>query len=1181
MSHEFRQFVGQYLRTPVDPRQEPWRSYRPFLPIQLGEYGIPGPGPDFLRIASELGRPDPMQAVAELYWRAAYDDSFALPTRFKQAIRPVSFVPGGTWGWPAQGPIRHHPVMVVGKHPGGDEITARKNLVGPAGAELQRILCDAGVDFSSWYVTNVVRHNHMNPNGGKLDLSWIKNCAPLLAFELQQVRPNFLLLLGAEAVQTVLGGKGKGRPAVSFAKARTQVTPIEIDLPDGTKHSIQVCACYHPSYVLRSPERTPELVEDIRKFARLLRGGGYEVVDQNVLHLVVDRESQLKNVVDYILKCPRNDAIAVDAEWHGDYPGEPGAYLRTVQFSWASGKAVIVRLHHAGGQPAFEGGIEAAVRQMSRLMKSTADRQVRIIGHNLIADMPWLISIGLDLRREFEVAAWPAGEHQDNCEPAWELTKTIGGFDTMIAAHAVEETQELKLEALCSNRLGLHRYDKKLQEWKAAELRRRNLKEDELEGYGECPAEVLEGESVGELTEFGQPVKDSYGGFDADATWRLFDHFNGSPGSPGALDRDRFGRSSRQAFWRTMWSFPAFGECHTSGILVDVSGADELATHYKTAAERLLADFREKIHWPDFKIGSSHHKVEFLFGEEYTSKRNKLTGEPVRIRPEGDNDKPEAICLRLPPYKTTGKKSKLWEKIQAQGKQEFFSVSADKEVLAVLSHDPQGNVRPLVAQLRDILKLSQLGKTVLRPQVALTVKKKVRKKLPYSEETARLYKKTCPCALGTLPVDPPCKCGFATVIEDVPNSKIRKIHEFDDEEHGYDGGIFRYIMSDGRVRSQFYPVKETGRASSARPALQNWSKTLEADYVRILNKEKMYRGALGDLVYPRPMRSILVARPGYLLVDCDYTGAELAIAAWMSGDPTMIEHVRRNNLDEKDPNYFDIHSSIAVRAFRLTVPDGVISDAGLAAKLKVAVGISYSELLGAPVGAPLPFTKTALTVCGKSALRTAAKRVIFGKLYGQMAESMARKIREEGVEITVDQAAQIDRTIDDQYPLCAAYMHAASTRPRDFGWLTTCFGRNRRFMPTIEEAVQAAQAREAMNFPMQGSVADAMQTAMGHLYRYRRENGMEEAYTINLQVHDAIVLEVAIPYLDRVVDEVLPTCMSDRVVIWPTDHGGQRKPGGPFRLKAPPADVFEKWSVGLKVADCQRLGISSRYAVSA
>lgn len=1153
-----------------------------YAPFRVGEY-LPGPGPDFVSAVDAMQIADAEAATRRLnglYYQAAYNDTFELPVRFKLTRKSVPFVTGGRWNWPAQGPIRRHRVMVVGKHPVTEDISARKNLVGPTGIELRRILTELGVDWTDWYVTNVVRHSHLSPAGGGLEANWVKNCIPLLMHELQQVRPDFVLLLGGEAVKALLGGRGKA--GVTFAQARMQATDLEIPLPDGTVHVAKACACYHPSFTLKAPEKTPELIADLRKFAKFLKGDKFETIDTNVSHVLVTRHSELKNLVDFILTLPpaQRDMIAVDAEWQGDYPSEPGAYVRTVQFSWASRCAAIVRLHSAGGQPAFEGGIEAAVHELKRLMKTTDDRHVRIVGHFLNADMPWLLSLGLDIRREFEVAAWPDGEYLPGAQPAWEMTRHFGGIDTIVAAHSCEETQELKLEALGSSLLGVHRYDKKLQAWKKEELKKKNLKNDELEGYGDCPDEILEGEPIGELTLFGQPVKDSYGGFDADVTRRLADYYNGVGGGPGALDHDRFGNSSREAFWRTMWAYPAFGECHMVGIGVNTQAADDLANHYRTSADLLLAEFRARTHWPEFNVNSSIHKVEFLFGEEYTSKKNKLTGEPIRTRPEQDNDREEGVCLRLQPYKTTGKRAKLWNKVTSRQQQDYYSVSADKEVISVLADG-----QPLVGLLRDILKLAQLSKTVLRPETSLTVKKKVKTKLPYTEENQEkyknLYKKKCPCMLGTVELETPCKCGIRTIEVEVPNPKVRRVHVLDDDEgHGYDGGIFRWIQSDGRVRSQFFPIKETGRASSARPALQNWSKSLEEAYKRIF-KEELYRVILQGREYSLPMRSILQARPGYVLVDCDYTGAELAIAAWMSGDPTMIEHVRRNNLDESDPDYFDIHSSVAVRAFRLTVPAGQLTDEKLAKKLKVKLGSSYAEVLKAEVGAPLPFSKFALALIGQVALRVAAKRVIFGKLYGQQAESMARKIREEGVEITVEQAAVIDRAIDDQYPLCARYFGDAAARPGQFGFLQTCFGRHRRFMPTIDEQIAAAQSREAMNFPMQGSVADAMQTAMGHLYRYRRENGMEDAYTINLQVHDAIVLEVAVEHLDRVVDEVLPVCMSDRVTIWPTDHSGKRKPGGPFHLKAPPADVFERWSVPLNPADCERLGISSRYATSA
>ena len=86
---------------------------------------------------------------------------------------------------------------------------------------------------------------------------------------------------------------------------------------------------------------------------------------------------------------------------------------------------------------------------------------------------------------------------------------------------------------------------------------------------------------------------------------------------------------------------------------------------------------------------------------------------------------------------------------------------------------------------------------------------------------------------------------------------------------GYDGGLISYICDDGRVRTRIYQTLETRRYSSSRPALQNISKRGEVDYARILGDRYQY-----------PVRSVIEAAPGHVLVEADYVGAELAAMAW-------------------------------------------------------------------------------------------------------------------------------------------------------------------------------------------------------------------------------------------------------------------------------------------------------------
>jgi uracil-DNA glycosylase family protein len=162
----------------------------------------------------------------------------------------------------------HARVMLVGEQPGDKEDIAGRPFVGPAGRVLDEALERAGIDRSSTYVTNAVKHFrhevrgkrrlHKRPSG-----SQIKACHPWLLEEIAAVRPELVVCLGAVASQSLLGA------AFRLTKHRGEVIQIA-GLPP-------VTATVHPSSILRAPDeaRRQEMdlfVADLRHAARSLRG---------------------------------------------------------------------------------------------------------------------------------------------------------------------------------------------------------------------------------------------------------------------------------------------------------------------------------------------------------------------------------------------------------------------------------------------------------------------------------------------------------------------------------------------------------------------------------------------------------------------------------------------------------------------------------------------------------------------------------------------------------------------------------------------------------------------------------------------------------------------------------------------------------------------------------------------
>ncbi|MBW8883860.1 MAG: UdgX family uracil-DNA binding protein [Planctomycetia bacterium] len=151
------------------------------------------------------------------------------------------------------GPARAE-VMMVGEQPGDVEDRRGKPFVGPAGRLLDQMLEEAGIARQRVYVTNAVKHFKWTPRGkrrlhGKPNSREIFACRPWLEAELEAVKPELLVLMGATAAQSLLG------PQFRITKHRGQ--PFESDWAPWTM------ATYHPSALLRAIHQPGE--EQLRR----------------------------------------------------------------------------------------------------------------------------------------------------------------------------------------------------------------------------------------------------------------------------------------------------------------------------------------------------------------------------------------------------------------------------------------------------------------------------------------------------------------------------------------------------------------------------------------------------------------------------------------------------------------------------------------------------------------------------------------------------------------------------------------------------------------------------------------------------------------------------------------------------------------------------------------------------
>ena len=190
-------------------------------------------------------------------------------------FRLEGFVPG--YGRiPAQ-------LMLVGEAPGRTELDTHKPFTGAAGRELDRWLKENQLSREQLYITSAVRNRPFSvkpqPNGemkypnrtpSKKEVAF---SAPLLDYEIQQVKPLIIATLGNIGLQRLLGKDY----TVSHYHGQLLTQPIQQADPNHpgsylfTERSYHIVPLYHPAAVLYARRLEPDIVEDWHKLSGYLK----------------------------------------------------------------------------------------------------------------------------------------------------------------------------------------------------------------------------------------------------------------------------------------------------------------------------------------------------------------------------------------------------------------------------------------------------------------------------------------------------------------------------------------------------------------------------------------------------------------------------------------------------------------------------------------------------------------------------------------------------------------------------------------------------------------------------------------------------------------------------------------------------------------------------------------------
>ena len=146
-------------------------------------------------------------------------------------------------------------LMFVGEAPGGDEDIQGIPFVGRAGQLLTKMILAINLERDQVYIANVIKCRP--PGNRNPEPDEIATCEPFLFQQIDAVRPKVIVALGAFAAKTLL------RTEEPISRLRGRIYDFR-----GAK----LIPTFHPSFLLRSPDRKRDAWEDLKKARALLTG---------------------------------------------------------------------------------------------------------------------------------------------------------------------------------------------------------------------------------------------------------------------------------------------------------------------------------------------------------------------------------------------------------------------------------------------------------------------------------------------------------------------------------------------------------------------------------------------------------------------------------------------------------------------------------------------------------------------------------------------------------------------------------------------------------------------------------------------------------------------------------------------------------------------------------------------
>src|SRR5439155_14105524 len=144
-------------------------------------------------------------------------------------------------------------LMFVGEAPGGDEDIQGIPFVGRAGQLLTKMIQAINLERDQVYIANVIKCRP--PGNRNPEPDEIATCEPFLFQQIDAVKPRVIVALGSFAAKTLL------RSDESISRLRGRVYEFR---------GARLIPTFHPSFLLRSPDRKRDAWEDLKRARALL-----------------------------------------------------------------------------------------------------------------------------------------------------------------------------------------------------------------------------------------------------------------------------------------------------------------------------------------------------------------------------------------------------------------------------------------------------------------------------------------------------------------------------------------------------------------------------------------------------------------------------------------------------------------------------------------------------------------------------------------------------------------------------------------------------------------------------------------------------------------------------------------------------------------------------------------------